>query len=65
MDSTVRLITVGRIQYPSAENRLGKNEGKEVFPYCVFPCPHPKPGDAQNLLGYRAGVRSEIMQKMG
>ena len=62
-DSTVRLTTVGRTQYPSAEYRLGKNEDKEVFPHCVFPSPHPKPEDAQNLLGHRAGVRSEIMRK--
>ena len=57
------MTTVGRTQYPSAEYRLGKNEDKEVFPHCVFPSPHPKPEDAQNLLGHRAGVRSEIMRK--
>ena len=57
------MTTVGRTQYLSAEYRLSKNEGKEVFPHCVFPSPHPKPEDAQNLLGYRAGVRSEIMRK--
>ena len=34
-----------------------------MFPHCVFPSPHPKPEDAQNLLGYKAGVRSEITRE--
>ena len=57
------MTTVGRTQYLSAEYRLSRNEGKEVFPHCVFPSPHPKPEDAQNLLGYKAGVRSEITRE--